>query len=110
MHSTATGRSALDRRWFILAVPFLARLAIATQFQSLAALRPVFVERYGIDYALLGTLIGLFMLPGVVMALTGRRVSSSPARHKGGAAGEQERDCGGPISPLVENLAHVEVR
>jgi predicted MFS family arabinose efflux permease len=60
-----------SRRWLILLVLFVARAAIAFQFQSVPALSPLLVERLQIDYALLGTLVGLYMLPGVVFSLPG---------------------------------------
>jgi MFS family permease len=55
----------------ILGVLFAARTVMAFQFQSLPALGPVLVHDLGIDYALFGTLVGLFMLPGVVFAVPG---------------------------------------
>ena len=48
-----------ENRWFILAVLFLARTAMACQFQTVGSLGPVLVQSLGIDYARLGTLIGL---------------------------------------------------
>ena len=60
-----------SRRWLILLVLFVARAAIAFQFQSVPALSPLLVDRLRIDYALLGTLVGLYMLPGVVFSLPG---------------------------------------
>jgi cyanate permease len=59
------------RRWVILAVLFVARTVIAFQFQSVAAIGPVLVQDLGIDYALLGTIVGLYMLPGVAFAFPG---------------------------------------
>lgn len=58
-------------RWHILALLFLARTAMAFQFQSAGSLGPLLVGELGIDYASLGTLIGLYMLPGIVIALPG---------------------------------------
>jgi predicted MFS family arabinose efflux permease len=58
-------------RWLILLVLYLARAAIAFQFQSIPALSPLLVDSLGIDYALLGTLVGLYMLPGVAFSLPG---------------------------------------
>ena len=55
----------------ILAVLFAARTVVAFQFQSLPALGPLFVQDLGIDYAVFGTLVDLFMLPGVIFALPG---------------------------------------
>ena len=58
-------------RWTILAVLFLARTAMAVQFQSVGSLGPILTQELAIDYAAVGTLIGLYMLPGVVIALPG---------------------------------------
>ena len=49
----------------------VARAAIAFQFQSVPALSLLLVDSLRIDYALLGTLVGLYMLPGVVFSLPG---------------------------------------
>lgn len=57
--------------WWILSLLVLARTAIAFQFQSIAALGPLLVEEFDVDYVVLGTVIGLYMLPGVVVALPG---------------------------------------
>ena len=48
-----------------------ARTSLGFQFQSLASASPVVVEQLGLSYGDLGTLIGLYFLPGVVMALPG---------------------------------------
>ena len=58
-------------RWIMLAVLFLARTTIAFQFQTIAALGPDLVAPLRIDYARLGFLIGLYMLPGVAIAVPG---------------------------------------
>ena len=58
------------RRWALVAAVFLARMAFGYQFQSLASLGPELVERFGLGYAELGGLIGLYMAPGVLAALS----------------------------------------
>src|SRR5262245_46676051 len=58
-------------RWVILLVLFLARTAMAYQFQTIGALGPTLVDAFKIDFAWLGTLIGFYMLPGTVFALPG---------------------------------------
>jgi MFS family permease len=58
-----------QNRWFVLGILFVARTSMALQFQTVGSLGPGLVQELGIDYALLGTLIGLYMLPGVFMAL-----------------------------------------
>jgi predicted MFS family arabinose efflux permease len=58
-------------RWLMLAILFLARTAMGFQFQTVGSLAPVLVETFDISYARLGTLIGLYLLPGVIIALPG---------------------------------------
>lgn len=57
--------------WGFVAALCLARVAFGYQFQSLASLGPELVARFQIDYASLGTLIGLYMLPGIFVSLPG---------------------------------------
>lgn len=58
-------------RWSALAVLFTARVTMAFQFQAVAALGPLLVERHGTSLADLGVLIGLYLAPGLVFALPG---------------------------------------
>jgi MFS family permease len=58
-------------RWAMLGVIFLARTSLGFQFQSIAALTPFLVPAFDLSYAQVGLLMGLFMLPGVVIALPG---------------------------------------
>lgn len=55
----------------------MARIAFGFQFQAVASLGPTLISRFHMDYAGLGTLIGVYMLPGVFtalpMGLLGRR-------------------------------------
>ena len=60
-----------QNRWLMLAVLFLARTAIALQFQTVASVRPFLMDALAIDFAAFGALIGLYMLPGIVIALPG---------------------------------------
>ena len=56
-------------RWFMLLVLFLVRLAMGYQFQSVASTSAQLVDAFGLSYAEVGTLIGLFLLPGVFIAI-----------------------------------------
>lgn len=66
----------MTNRWIILAVLFLARTSMAFQFQSIAAISPLLAEGYGLSLADIGLLIGLYMAPGVVIALPGGVVAA----------------------------------
>lgn len=62
------GRSS-GRQWLILCSIALSRVAFGFQLQTVGSLGPDLVARFGIDYTALGTLIGAYMLPGIVVAL-----------------------------------------
>lgn len=66
-----------DNRWFMLGVIFLTRIGMGYQFQSIGSVGPLLVDSLMIDFAALGVLIGLYKLPGMVLAypsgLLGRR-------------------------------------
>ena len=64
-------RSNVGERWLILAVLFLARTAMAFQFQAVAAVSSWFTADVGLGFTQLGLLIGLYLLPGTVIAYPG---------------------------------------
>lgn len=57
------------RGWVILGAIVLARIGFGYQFQTVASLGPALIRLFGLDYAGLGTLIGAYMVAGVVIAL-----------------------------------------
>ncbi|NNJ68576.1 MAG: MFS transporter [Boseongicola sp.] len=58
-------------RWVILFVLFFARTVMAFQYQSVAALSPFVAESLALSVADLGILIGLYLGPGVLVAIPG---------------------------------------
>ncbi|MEL7524309.1 MAG: MFS transporter [Pseudomonadota bacterium] len=56
-------------RWRMLALLFFARIALGFQFQTAASVGGDLVTAFGIDYSDVGFLIGLFMVPGLFLAL-----------------------------------------
>ena len=59
----------LSNRWFILSVIFLARISMGYQFQSIGSVSPSLIKEFAIEYAAIGTLIGLTSLPGLFLSL-----------------------------------------
>lgn len=55
----------------MLAVIFTARLTMAFQFQSIASVATFIVDDLHVSYAQVGLLMGLYMIPGVLIALPG---------------------------------------
>lgn len=66
--------NAVGSRWIALLVLFFARFAMAFQFQSLGAVSPLLMADLALEYALLGTLIGIWMLPGIFFAIPGAAI------------------------------------
>src|ERR1044072_2572208 len=60
-----------DNRWLMLAVLFLARTAMDLQFQTVGSVGPFLMDALAIDFASFGALIGLYLLPGIAIALPG---------------------------------------
>ena len=56
-------------RWRILLLLFFARVGLGLQFQTLGSVSNNLIEAFGLDYTEIGTLIGLFMLPGLFLAI-----------------------------------------
>jgi fucose permease len=67
----------MQERWLILFILTFARTAIAFQFQSLAALSPYLIEHFQLSYVALGSIIGLYLLPGALVALPAALVISA---------------------------------
>jgi predicted MFS family arabinose efflux permease len=61
----------MPQRWLILAILTFARAAIGFQFQSVPALSPALIDQFSMSYAALGTLIGIYLFPGIALALPG---------------------------------------
>jgi MFS family permease len=69
-------------RWAILVVLFVARLGVGNQFQSTGSVAPFLVQEFGVGYGQIGTLIGLYMVPGLLLAI--------PAGHLGKRFGDRQ--------------------
>jgi MFS family permease len=62
---------AMAQRWRILAALTFARASMGFQFQSVAPLAPFVSTELALDNTQLGWLIGIYLLPGVAIALPG---------------------------------------
>jgi MFS family permease len=61
----------MSNRWTALALVFVTRTSMGVQFQSIAAVAPLMRAELALSYAQVGTLIGIYMLPGAFFALPG---------------------------------------
>ena len=66
----------MAKRWQILFILFFARLTMSFQFEAVAALSPLIVQSYGVSIADIGLLIGLYLMPGIVVAVPAGAIAS----------------------------------
>ena len=66
---TVPAEQSVRNRCLILGLLFVCRTGLGFQFQTLGSVSSSLVSELGFSYAEIGTLIGLFMLPGLVLAL-----------------------------------------
>src|SRR5258708_3926203 len=84
-------------RWMILAVLFVVRFTMAFQFQSVAAIAPLLGTQFGVSLADIGVLIGLYLTPGIALALPGGAI--------GQRFGDKRTVLGALMLMLIGNLA-----
>jgi predicted MFS family arabinose efflux permease len=66
--------SAPHRRWAILALPFATRVALGFQFQTMGSVAEPVASDLHLNQTEVGTLIGLFLMPGMVLAIPAGRL------------------------------------
>ena len=89
----------MSNRWGILAVLFIVRLAMAFQFQSVAAVAPLIGAQFDASLADMGLLIGLYFTPGVALSLPGGAI--------GKGLGDKVTVAGGLVLMLIGQLTMV---
>ena len=62
-------------RWFVLIGLVFARIACSFQLQTVAVVAPGLMEDLALNVVSIGTLVGLFTLPGLVLAIPGGLLS-----------------------------------
>ena len=56
-------------RWSVLATLFVARFALGYQFQTAGSVAPFLIHDFDLNYAQIGVLVGMFMLPGLIVSI-----------------------------------------
>ena len=93
-----------SQRWRMLALLFVCRLGLGLQFQALGSVSVPMAQALHFSQAEIGTLIGAFMLPGLVLALpAGYAGRYLPDRHLA-ALGLLGLAAGGGIAALAQGM------
>lgn len=61
----------IGQRWLVLTVLFVARGSMGYQFQSVASVASWIDSEFHVGYAVIGTVIGLYTIPGAILSLPG---------------------------------------
>jgi predicted MFS family arabinose efflux permease len=64
----------LTNRWSVLALLFVIRIGFGIQFQAVSALSPLFLTYFHVNAADLGMMIGLYVIPGIILAYPGSAI------------------------------------
>lgn len=91
-------------RWLMLALLFFSRIGLGFQFQTLGSVSDTLVSHLGFSYAQIGTLIGCFMLPGLVLALPAGYAGRYLPDRKLVAIGLAALAAGGVIAAIAQGL------
>jgi predicted MFS family arabinose efflux permease len=94
----------MHQRWLILAVLTLVRTTMGFQFQGIAALGAYLTNELTFSYTALGTLMGIYLLPGALFALPGGWFGSKFGDKKMVLIGMAMMTFGGAMLALSKNF------
>jgi MFS family permease len=95
----------MHARWLVLAVLTFARTAMGFQFQSVAVVSPQLHDAFALSYAAIGTLIGLYLLPGSAVAMPGGMLAQRFGDKGMACAGLAAMTAGGMLLGAAEDSA-----
>lgn len=99
--------AALPGRWPVLWMLVAVRVAMGYQFQAAAGAEPWLISDFGIDYATVGSLIGFYTLPGILLALPGGFIARRVGEKNLLIFGMALMAAGGAISGIADNFGWV---
>jgi predicted MFS family arabinose efflux permease len=93
------------RRWAILALLFAARVGLGLQFQTLGSVADTLAERLHLSFAEIGTLIGLFLMSGLVLSVPAGFAGRFASDRVLAALGLAGLALGGIVAALADSFA-----
>lgn len=98
----------MQERWRALWVLSAARVAMGFQFQAVGATAPLLRDAYGLALADVGWLVGLYLLPGLALALPGGMLSARLGDRRIAVAGTALMVAGGALCAFATTPAALE--
>jgi MFS family permease len=95
-------------RWRALWVLSAARVAMGYQFQVVGATAPLLRDEFGLGLAQIGWLVGLYLAPGIVLALPGGLLSARWGDRRIAVAGTAAMVAGGALSAFASDVTTLE--
>ncbi len=92
-------------RWRILILLFFARIGLGFQFQTMGSVSSKLVTELGLNYTEIGSLIGLFMLPGMFLAVPAGFAGRIMSDRFIAGLGLLVLGAGGGLAAVAENYA-----
>ena len=92
-------------RWWALFVLFFTRVMLGFQFQAVASTAPSLIDAFSIDYTAIGTLVGLFTLPGLVCSLPAGMIGKKLGNRRAVALGILLMTAGGIATGFADHFA-----
>ena len=96
----------LNNRWLILIVLLVARATMGFQFQAVPSVAPLIMKSLHLNYTQLGLLAGVYMLPGVFLAVPGAFTGSFLGDKRAVLIGLAMMTLGGAAMAVSPSLAY----
>ncbi len=93
------------KRWAMLALIFATRVGLGFQFQTIGSVADPLAQRLHLSFAEIGTLIGLYLMPGLVLAIPAGFAGRYAADRVLVALGLVSLAVGGALAAIADGFA-----
>jgi predicted MFS family arabinose efflux permease len=107
MRAATIDEAGSGRRWAILALLFATRVGLGFQFQTLGSVADPLAKSLHLSFAEIGTLIGLFLMPGLVLSIPLGFAGKYTSDRALVAAGLLALALGGGVAAAADGFGHL---
>lgn len=108
-YERAMDRTEARKRWAMLALIFATRVGLGFQFQTMGSVADPVAARLNLSAAEIGTLVGLFLMPGLVLAIPAGFAGRYAADRALVALGMAGLALGGALAAMADGFAMLAV-